>query len=115
MKRNPLYQTEIGGRRLVIVTSAGAPGAPSDLSASSSGATVTLTWKAPTTGGPPTSYVIEAGSTPGATDLASLSTGTLSTTFVRNDVPGGRYFVRVRATNVAGSSGPSNEVVVTAK
>jgi predicted nicotinamide N-methyase len=63
-------------------------------------------------GGAPSGYVLEAGSSPG---LADIAVAPLSATgFVAPNVPTGRYYVRVRATNAAGSSPPTSdrEVVV---
>src|SRR5207249_811452 len=57
------------------VGGASVPNAPTSLQGFLNGSTLTLTWQAPTTGDPPTSYVIEAGSSSGSTDLASISTG----------------------------------------
>jgi hypothetical protein len=56
--------------------------------------------------------VIEAGLTPGATDVV-LPTATAETSLVVNAVPSGTYYVRVRAVNFAGESGPSIEIPVT--
>ena len=95
---------------LQITTPAAAPGAPSGLAADVAGPTVTLTWSAPVDGGPPAAYVIEAGSAPGASNLANFSTGTTQLSLIANGVANGLYYVRVRATNHAGTSGPSNEV-----
>ena len=58
----------------------------------------------------PTGYVIEAGATPGLADLAVVSTDNKDATFTASNVAPGRYALRVRAINGAGSSGPSNEV-----
>jgi outer membrane protein assembly factor BamB len=91
----------------------GVPGPPSDLTASTSGSTVSLTWTAPTLGGAPTSYFLEAGSAPGLSDLASFSTGTLATTLITAGVPPGTYYVRMKAENATGPSLPSDEIVVT--
>ena len=44
------------------------PGAPRNLTASASaGGTVAITWLPPSSGGPPSSYLLLAGHTPGAT------------------------------------------------
>jgi len=88
------------------------PGAPSGLTASVSGSNITLAWKAPTTGGAPTAYTVEAGSSPGLANLANFSTGNTATTFPAGGVGDGTYYVRVRATNSAGASGPSNEAIM---
>jgi hypothetical protein len=68
-----------------------------------------LTWSA--AAGNATTYVIEAGTASGLADLGTLPTGYLDTTF-STPVPAGTYFVRIRAANAFGASGPSNEVVV---
>ncbi len=87
----------------------GAPGAPSGLTRSVSGSTVTLAWNA--SAGSPSSYVIEAGSAPGLWDLANFDTGGTSTTLRATGVGRGDYFVRVRGRNACGNSAPSNEVL----
>ncbi len=99
----------------IIIAIGGAPlppDAPTGLTASASGSSVTLQWTAPATGGTPSSYIIEAGSNTGLLNLANFSTGSSSTTFATAGVPPGTYFVRVRAANGTGTSAPSNEVVV---
>jgi surface antigen len=85
------------------------PGPPSKFRTFVSGATLSLSWDAPTTGGPPTTYVIEAGSFIGANNLANFSTGSTATSFVASNVPAGTYYARVRAKNGSGTSAPSNE------
>ena len=102
----------VAGRLNALAAEATAPVAPSGLTANVSGTTVTLIWTAPATGDPAASYLIEAGSAPGLSNLASLSTGNAGTTFSAGGVPVGQYYVRVRAANAAGSSPPSNEVVL---
>ena len=86
------------------------PGAPQNLTSSVNGNVVTLSWSAPTSGGPPASYQIEAALAPGGPTLASLSTA--GTSLVVPNVPTGVFYVRVRAVNLSGASAPSNEVVV---
>ncbi len=89
-----------------------APGAPSGLTAAAVGSTITLSWQAPATGGAPASYRIEAGSGPGLSDVADFSTGHTAATFSASGVLDGMYYLRVRATNEAGTSAPSNEAVM---
>jgi hypothetical protein len=95
-----------------VVAGAVAPNAPSGLTATASGSSVTLTWSAPTSGDPVQSYVIEAGTASGLANLASFSTGNTATTFSASGVGNGTYYVRVRASNSAGISSPSNEAVL---
>ncbi|MCC7179968.1 MAG: carboxypeptidase regulatory-like domain-containing protein [Acidobacteria bacterium] len=84
------------------------PGAPSFTLHTVSGNTVTLTWAAPTSG-TPTSYVVEAGSAPGLSNLAVANTGSAATTVAFSGVPPGTYYVRLRAANAQGASVVSNE------
>jgi len=59
-----------------------------------------------------TTYIIEAGSTPGTTNLANANLGSSATTATFNGVGNGVYFVRLRAQNTCGTSGVSNEVTL---
>lgn len=97
---------------LLIPATLGAvvPGTPQDLSVNVSGNTVTLAWNAPSTGGAPTGYVINASLSPGGSLVASLPVS--NTSVLLNDVPNGVYYVHVRAVNIDGTSGPSNEIIV---
>jgi predicted phage tail protein len=94
-----------------VVVAQGLPSAPLNLTAQVAGSQVTLTWLSTTA--EPTTFVLEAGSATGLADLASFDTGSAQTTFQSPPLPAGTYFVRVRARTTAGTSGPSNEVVVT--
>ena len=94
----------------VEVRAPGTPDAPSQLASNGSSGDVNLSWAAPQGGYAPSGYVIEAGSAPGLTDLASLSVGNV--TSFTTTAPPGVYYVRVRAFNDRGPSAPSNEVVV---
>ncbi|MBL8138079.1 MAG: fibronectin type III domain-containing protein [Acidobacteria bacterium] len=86
------------------------PGAPLNLTSSGSGATVTLRWAAPSSGGTPTGYVVEVGSASGQTDLGVFSVGAVTT--ITSTAPPGTYYVRVRAANGSGVGAASNTVVV---
>jgi predicted phage tail protein len=84
------------------------PSAPQSFTASANGSVVTLSWGAPFFG-PVTSYVVEAGTRQGASDIAAFSTGSTATSLVVPGVPPGRYFLRIRAVNALGSSPQSEE------
>ena len=74
--------------------------------------TITLAWDPPEEGEPAT-YIIEAGSRPGHSDVTVFETAaTPAPILVVAGVPAGKYFVRVRSRNSAGVSEPSNEIVV---
>jgi hypothetical protein len=76
-----------------------------------SGNIVTLSWSLAGTADGPTAFIIEAGSSAGAANLAVIAIdGSLRSLVV--GAPPGVYYVRVRARNNCGTSGPSTEVVV---
>ena len=104
-----------GGARMqtrAVGAAATSPGAPINLSTSSSGSTVTLTWSAPSSGDAVTTYLIEAGSGPGLANLANVTTNSTATSFSANGVGNGTYYVRVRAQNASGTRAASNESIL---
>lgn len=54
--------------------------------------------------------MIQAGTAPGRTDLASVPTG--GPGYAVSGVPAGTYYVRVRSVRAGAMSGPSGEVAV---
>jgi hypothetical protein len=85
------------------------PTAPFELQSALAGRTLTLSWAAPSVGTGPFTYVIEAGSAPGQSNIAVVPVG--STSVVATVGPG-IYYVRVRAVGPGGMGPGSNEVVV---
>ena len=105
---------DVAGIRFIYpgASSTTAPGATTNLVTSAVGSAVRLTWTAPTSGGAPSAYTIQAGSAPGLANLANFSTGSTATVFTGDGVPPGTYYVRVKATNGAGTGPASNESVL---
>lgn len=85
-------------------------GVPTGLRAAVSGSTVTLSWGAPRSGGPPASYVLEAGLAPGAPSLVQ-DVGAVGSVTIPGTPPG-TYYVRARAKNAAGVGPPTADVRV---
>ncbi len=85
-----------------------APGAVSGVTATAAKAGATVTWTAPSTGGPPTSYVVTPyiGST-AQTPTTVNGTPPATTANVRNLTPGTAYTFSVHAANANGS-GPES-------
>lgn len=88
------------------------PDAPTGLTAQVVGQSVTLTWNA-STGCPPTTYILRAGSEPGASNLdPGSSLGGTNPMFFAPNFSSGRYFLRIAARNGAGDSADSADVFV---
>lgn len=112
--RSRVGTTVSGPSPEVMITVGNVPAPPSPpqaLSSSVAGLIVTFTWTAPAIG-TPTSYVLEAGSAPGLSNLAVFDTGSTATTLVVPGVPPGAYLVRLRARNAQGNGVSSNERLV---
>ena len=88
------------------------PGAPTGLTASFSGRTISIAWTAPSTGDPVTNYVLEVGSAPGLSNLVVVPVGA-GRSFVAPGVPDGTFWLRVRGSNAAGMGAPSQDLGVT--
>lgn len=95
----------------LVVTPAPPPDPPTGLVGTAVGNEVTLTWNAPAAGATPTFYVLEGGTSPGATMLPVVNTRSRGTEWGAT-LPAGTYYVRVRAANRAGTSDRSNEASV---
>lgn len=98
---------------LTVVASGGAttPGAPQNFSVVFSGRSVFMNWTPPATGSAPTTYALEAGSGPGASDLVVVPLGA-TTAFSAAGVPDGVFWLRIRAANASGWGPASNEIGV---
>lgn len=103
--------TSAPSNEATVVVTAEPPGPPVNLTGSAVGSSVTLQWQPPASGGTPTGYTLIAGTAPGLANVAVLPLGP-ATGISANGVPGGTYHLRVIATNAAGQSAPSNEIVL---
>ena len=70
-----------------------------------------VSWRPPASGGVPAAYQLEAGSSPGAANLARVRRRS-ATSLTFPGVPPGTYYVRVRSLAAAGVSAASSEVIV---
>ncbi len=84
--------------------------APRDLTSTVAGNLITLRWPAT---GLSTSYIVEAGSGPGLSNIASIPLSFNANRGISGAVGPGTYYIRVRAVGPCGTSDPSNEVVAT--
>lgn len=96
---------------VTITVGPAAPGAPRSLTAASpSPGVVSISWLAPSSGAAPTSYVLLAGHTPGASTYQIPVAGT---GLAGGGVPAGVYYVRIVALNGATPGPASAEVALT--
>ena len=92
------------------------PTSPTRSTAIVIGSDVALGWDEPPGAGSQcgsNSYLVQVGSSPGASDLAQASTPGLIGAFSVSGAPAGTFYIRVRSQGPGGLSAPSNEVVVT--
>lgn len=87
-----------------------APGVPTGLQATVTGSSVSITWTPPATGTPATSYLLEAGTSQGATNIGTFPTAAPGLAVA--GVPTGQYFVRVRAANAIGTSAATSDLTI---
>ncbi len=84
------------------------PGAVTGLAWYGRASSVRLSWLPPTTGGPPTGYMVYASLSPGGPAVVSMPS---NVPFLEVPaVPAGTYYVRVAAVNAGGQGPLSNEV-----
>jgi Fibronectin type III domain len=96
--------------QFTLNTTCGIPTAPFNLFSTVSGGLVYLGWQAPFLG-VVTTYVVEVGSSPGSADRYNVRTAS-SQPNVSGLIPGGTYYIRIRAENGCGVGPASNEVTV---
>lgn len=92
----------------VTVSSTGCPGPPAppaNVRLRAVGLAATVSWTAPTTGCPATSYIVFAGSAPGTSDVARIDAG--AELGLNAVAAPGTYFVRVASVNQHGTSAAS--------
>ncbi len=93
----------------VVVGCVAPPRAPTALTTTLGGTTLTLSWTAPNDD--VIGYTLLGGSAAGLSDVATVALG--PQTSIGGTVPGGTFFARVTAFNACGTSGPSGEVFFT--
>lgn len=87
------------------------PGVPTNVAATAVGPTINLTWSAPASGGAISTYIVQAGTAPGASNLFNGAVG--AGTSASGMVGPGTYYLRVLAMGPGGTSAPSAEASVT--
>ena len=90
------------------------PNSPTGLQTSAIGNKGRLEWTARPASESVTTYIIEAGSSPGANNQGTFVAPSTATSFDR-EAAAGLYYVRMFARNACGTSPASQEVTVTIK
>lgn len=86
---------------------------PHGVSVRVAGRTVMLQWRAPQLQTSVSQYLVEAGTAPGAVNVARLMTGSAATSLVAQGVADGTYYVRIRAVTAAGPGAASSDTTFT--
>jgi hypothetical protein len=105
--------TVVVGTLVLAAASAGAEPLDEQQSVWSITTSLVLAWDPPE-GRRPISYIVEAGTRPGLSDVAVFDTGNSLTSVYVASVPPGTYYARVRARSASGVSDPSNEITINA-
>jgi hypothetical protein len=90
----------------------GRPGPPTNPHATVRGSRVSIDWGPPLNGADPAFYVLDVGSTPGASDIASGAPVGADTSLDVPNVPPGSYYMRLRSVSAGGVSVPSDELLL---
>ena len=88
------------------------PGVPTGVTHTKAGDVATLHWNAAPASDHVTTFVIEAGSTPGTNNQGTFVAPGTATSFQRQ-APTGTYYVHMFARNGCGTSPPTQDIVVT--
>lgn len=88
------------------------PDAPTAVTASIAGSTVTLRWTAPTSCNAPNNYWVEGAATPTGASFGGAFTGSTATSLSFPVAAPGFFYARVKASNASGLSAPSNAALV---
>jgi hypothetical protein len=110
--RNVMGTSGASPEAVVTVGTCPLPSAPRSFASTVSDTLVSLTWAAPTTGGPFQGYTLAVGSTPGSADLLVLPLPGSPTSFAASGVAYGDYHVRLYARNACGQSPPTPDILV---
>jgi Fibronectin type III domain len=107
-ERSPLSQEVIGTPS--ASTTCRQPPRPPQLTVDVFGSSIRLSWS-PSGADPTTGFVLDVGSAPGQTNIASARLPAAMTS-VTGEAPSGIYFVRIAGVNACGVSEPSPELTV---